>query len=162
MEVTTKNTFECDALTMDALLGYNSVGEQRLRLDPAQHSSSPRLEARQNKSNHSNQYDFSQYDSSSPAESKRAAEVYAPLEVVPANSAKFRIDSATKLVGLHCDEELKRDRLLRLLAQQQSWYDAQQKAALAAEQLLALCEHHQQQWLQPNQQTSVAPLIETR
>lgn len=43
---------------------------------------------------------------------------------------------------------LRQERLSRLLDQQQAWYDAQQKAALAAEQLLQLCEHHQQPWLQ--------------
>ncbi len=49
--------------------------------------------------------------------------------------------------------EIQRERLMRLLEQQQSWYDAHQQAASAAEQLLSLCEHHQQQWLHPNQQT---------
>ena len=48
------------------------------------------------------------------------------------------------------------DQLLRLLDRQQAWYDAQQQAARAAEQLLSLCEHHQQQWLQPNPQTQPA------
>ena len=43
---------------------------------------------------------------------------------------------------------LRQERLSRLLDQQQAWYDAQQKAALAAEQLLQLCEHHQQPWIQ--------------
>ena len=37
-------------------------------------------------------------------------------------------------------------------AKQQAWYDAEQRVALAAEQLLSLCEHHQQQWLHPIQQ----------
>ncbi len=50
------------------------------------------------------------------------------------------------------------DRLLRLLDRQQAWYDAQQQAARAAEQLLSLCEHHQQQWLQANPQNQPAPL----
>ena len=39
---------------------------------------------------------------------------------------------------------------------QQAWYDAEQRVALAAEQLLSLCEHHQQQWLLPNQQIQTA------
>ncbi len=55
----------------------------------------------------------------------------------------------SNVLSLDADADLKRDRLLRLLAQQQAWYDAAQQAALAAEQLLSLCEHHQQQWLQP-------------
>ena len=48
------------------------------------------------------------------------------------------------------------EQLLRLLDRQQAWYDAQQQAARAAEQLLSLCEHHQQQWLQPIPQTQPA------
>ncbi len=54
-----------------------------------------------------------------------------------------------KVLSLVADADFKRERLLRLLAQQQAWYDAAQQAALAAEQFLSLCEHHQQQWLQP-------------
>ena len=50
------------------------------------------------------------------------------------------------------------EQLLRLLDRQQAWYDAQQQAARAAEQLLSLCEHHQQQWLQANPQNQPAPL----
>ena len=51
------------------------------------------------------------------------------------------------------DADFKRERLLRLLDRQQAWYDAAHQAALAAERLLSLCEHHQQQWLQPIQQS---------
>ncbi|MCY2978433.1 MAG: hypothetical protein NTU79_07185 [Planctomycetota bacterium] len=43
---------------------------------------------------------------------------------------------------------LQRERLVRLLDRQQAWYDSAQQAANAAEQLLLLCEHHQQPWLQ--------------
>jgi hypothetical protein len=43
---------------------------------------------------------------------------------------------------------LGRERLVRLLDRQQAWYDSAQQAANAAEQLLFLCEHHQQPWLQ--------------
>ncbi len=53
------------------------------------------------------------------------------------------------VLSLDAEADFKQERLLRLLAQQQAWYDAAQQAALAAEQLLSLCEHHQQQWLQP-------------
>ena len=68
---------------------------------------------------------------------QRDTQVYAPIEVV---------------LSLELDPEFKRERLLRLLDQQQAWYDAEQRIALAAEQLLSLCEHHQQQWLHPIQQ----------
>ena len=68
---------------------------------------------------------------------ERVSQVYAPIELV---------------MSLEQDLEFKRERLLRLLDRQQAWYDAEQRVALAAEQLLSLCEHHQQQWLHPIQQ----------
>ena len=49
---------------------------------------------------------------------------------------------------LELDAMLRRERLVRLLDRQQAWYDSAQQAANAAEQLLLLCEHHQQPWLQ--------------
>ncbi len=49
---------------------------------------------------------------------------------------------------LELDALLRRERLVRLLDRQQAWYDSAQQAANAAEQLLLLCEHHQQPWLQ--------------
>ncbi len=75
---------------------------------------------------------------------ERVSQVYAPIEVV---------------LSLELDAEFKRERLLRLLDRQQAWYDAEQRVALAAEQLLSLCEHHQQQWLLPNQQIQTASPI---
>ncbi len=74
---------------------------------------------------------------------KRDAQVHAPLEVAIADNS---------------DAEFKRQRLLRLLDHQQAWYDAEQQAVSAAEQFLSLCEHHQQQWLQSNQQTQTPSL----
>lgn len=63
---------------------------------------------------------------------------YAPLEIVPARREENIMASGTS----------QHERLLRLLDREQAWYDAQLEAAQAAEQLLTLREHHQQQWLQ--------------
>jgi hypothetical protein len=41
-----------------------------------------------------------------------------------------------------------RERLVRLLAAQQAWYDAQKEARMQASAILELLEHHQTQWLQ--------------
>jgi hypothetical protein len=84
------------------------------------------------------------------------SQIYAPLEVVQRDQVSQNHVSRTKVVSLQQDAEFQRDQLLRLLDQQQAWYDAQQQAARAAEQLLSLCEHHQQQWLQPIPQTQPA------
>ena len=43
-----------------------------------------------------------------------------------------------------------RERLVRLLAAQQAWYDAQKEACAQASAILELLEHHQTQWLQTN------------
>jgi hypothetical protein len=43
-----------------------------------------------------------------------------------------------------------RERLVRLLAAQQAWYDAQKEACVLASATLELIEHHQTQWLQAN------------
>ncbi|MEQ1827698.1 MAG: hypothetical protein ABL921_17190 [Pirellula sp.] len=43
--------------------------------------------------------------------------------------------------------ELRRERLLRLMAQQQALYEAEEKSAMDAEEMLQLCEHQQQLWL---------------
>ena len=120
------NSFECDSATLDAILGLNPSGEFQLRVDRAENAPRSHL-------------------------GRRNAQVYAPLEVVPiASSTSFGISKPFGL-ELLSDTEFKRQRLARLLDRQQSWYDCQQQAARAAEQLLTLCEHHQQQWLLPNQ-----------
>jgi hypothetical protein len=68
---------------------------------------------------------------------------YAPIEVVLAKPA-----SSPGLESESINSEARRERMIRLLDQQQAWYDAAHEAARAAEELLLLCEHHQQQWLQ--------------
>ena len=120
-----RSSFDCDSSTIDGILGLTSVGQAKLRLD------SPHLPLR-------------------PRSSIQYAQVYAPLDVVPA----MRNNGESS--GLETDSMQAQTRLLRLLDQQQSWYDAQQQAALAAEQLLSLCEHHQQQCLHLNLQTQQA------
>ncbi len=133
------SSFECDALAMDAILGLNAIGEKSFRLDTPQPAVTPKIEAWRSPQ---------AIDWASPKSSTTAlpAEVYAPTEIVS-------VESLHDPLSLETEPAMKRSRLLRLLDQQQSWYDAQQQAAFAAEQLLSLCEHHQQQWLHPNQQT---------
>ncbi len=126
------NSFDCDSAALDAILGLTPIGKRHLRVDRAESTPKSHL-------------------------GKQPAQVYVPLDVVPAASTSSV--SGSKPVGLEllADAEFKRERLVRLLDRQQAWYDARQQAARAAEQLLSLCEHHQQQWLQPNQPTSTSP-----
>jgi hypothetical protein len=125
------NSFDCESSALDAILGLTAVGKAQLRVDEAE--SSPKSHI-----------------------GKLLPQIHAPLNVVPAaSSSSFR---GSNPVGLEllADAEFKRDRLVRLLDRQQAWYDAQEQAARAAEQFLSLCEHHQQQWLLPNQPTSTS------
>ncbi len=124
------NSFECESSAMDSLLGVANNSHMKRRIDTAESLCRP----------------------------SRQPQIYAPLEVVQRDKVSPNQDLRTNFIGLVQDTELKRDRLLRLLDRQQAWYDAQQEAARAAEQLLSLCEHHQQQWLQANPQTQPAPL----
>ncbi|MCY3011221.1 MAG: hypothetical protein NTY42_15550 [Planctomycetota bacterium] len=62
----------------------------------------------------------------------------APLATTPVDSDV--IDEKQWIVG--------RERLVRLLAAQQAWYDAQKEACMQASAILELLEHHQTQWLQ--------------
>jgi len=62
----------------------------------------------------------------------------APLATTPV--ATNAIDEKQWIVG--------RERLVRLLAAQQAWYDAQKEACAQASKILELLEHHQTQWLQ--------------
>ena len=120
------SSFDCDSSAMDGILGLNSLASSDLRLDCPQLPLGPKNPIRESR-------------------------VCTPLEFIaadrkPDDSWCLESDSMTR----------KQARLLRLLDRQQSWYDAQQQAALAAEQLLSLCEHHQQQCLPSNQQTHQA------
>jgi hypothetical protein len=59
------------------------------------------------------------------------------------------IDSNVCARGItEIDVAIRHERLIRLLHQQQAWYDAAQQAAESADYLLKLCEHHQQPWIQ--------------
>lgn len=127
------NSFECDSSAMDSILGLRPNGHSRLRVDNAELPCSSHL-------------------------CKRDTQVYAPIEVVLTDNSQRDSCPNPSVLSLELDPELKRQRLLRLLDQQQAWYDAEQQAVLAAEQFLSLCEHHQQQWLQSNQQTQSASL----
>ena len=121
------SSFECDSCAMDSILGLCPLGNSMIRVDNAE---SPRR-------SHLHQRD---------------TQVYAPIEVVLTHNAQRDGCSNPRVLSLEQDPEFKRERLIRLLDQQQAWYDAAQRVALAAEQLLSLCEHHQQQWLHPIQQ----------
>ena len=121
------SSFECDSTAMDAILGLRPNGNFLLRVDNAE---LPRPSHLYN----------------------RDTQVYAPIELVLADNYQRDACSNPRVLSLEQDPEFKRERLLRLLDQQQAWYDAEQRVALAAEQLLSLCEHHQQQWLHPIQQ----------
>jgi len=124
-----KSCFECDPEALDSMLGISSEiasgtsGHRFLRLDQAHAFNGSHLST---------------------------AVVHVPLEIV---SAETQPEFSGPEWVSEVDEGLRRERLVRLLDQQQAWYDAAQRAALAAEQLLTLCEHHQQQWLPTNQQT---------
>lgn len=120
------SSFECDSSTMDSLLGVGNNSGLILRIDMP--------EARDRQETRDRQ------ESREGRESRLEQPCY----------TESQRGSAAKGDVL---EELKRERLLRLLDREQAWYDAHQQAALAAEQLLSLCEHHQQQWLHPNQQS---------
>ena len=116
-----QSSFDCDSSAIDSILGLPTNGGIKLRLDMAE---SRIVEAR--------------LVESRLVKSRFIEARWRPL-----------CHTESKVLCLDADADFKRDRLLRLLAQQQAWYDAAQQAALAAEQLLSLCEHHQQQWLQP-------------
>ena len=126
------NSFDCDSSALDAILGLPPIGKAQLRVDKAESRPQSHL-------------------------GKQPAQIHAPLSVVPAASSSNARGSSPVGLELHADAEFKRERLVRLLDRQQAWYDAQQQAARAAEQLLSLCEHHQQQWLLSNQPTSTSP-----
>jgi len=120
------NSFDCDSAALDAILGLNPNGKLQLRIDGPQSAPQQHL-------------------------AKEPAQVYAPLEVVaadPPQRVQYSIPVGHEWVA---DAEFKRERLVRLLDLQQAWYDAHQHAARAAEELLSLREHHQQQWLSTNQ-----------
>ena len=122
------NSFDCDPATLDAVLGLKPCVKTKTRIDQSEKTLHSHLE-------------------------RRPAQVYAPLDVVPAVSSQCERRSTSTGTELAIDTEFKRERLVRLLDRQQACYDAQQQAARAAENLLSLCEHHQQQWLIPNRPT---------
>lgn len=121
------SSFECDSSAMDSILGLRPNGKPLVRIDNAELLRSTHLR-------------------------KQGSQVYAPIEVVLRDNSQSDGCSNPRVLRLEQDPEFKRERLLRLLDLQQAWYDAEQRVASAAEQLLSLCEHHQQQWLLPNQQ----------
>ena len=127
------NSFDCDSSAMDSILGLRSNCNSLLRVDKAELPRPSHL-------------------------NKRDTQVYAPIEVVLTDNAPRDSCLKPNVLSLELDPEFKRQRLLRLLDQQQAWYDAGQQAVSAAEQFLSLCEHHQEQWLQSNQQTQTASL----
>lgn len=120
------SSFDCDPCSIDVILGRRIVGDLNLRIDSGS-SIMPLTKPTLRPS--SSQHVDIRYATSGLQEPQTRI-VRKPLPV-------FEITQG-----------LRQERLSRLLDQQQAWYDAQQKAALAAEQLLQLCEHHQQPWLQ--------------
>ena len=127
------NSFECDSSAMDSILGLRSNGNSLLRFDNAELPRPSHLH-------------------------KQDTQIYAPIEIVLTDNSPRDNCLKPNVLSLELDPEFKRQRLLRLLDQQQAWYDAGQQAVSAAEQFLSLCEHHQEQWLQSNQQTQTASL----
>jgi hypothetical protein len=93
------NSFDCDSSALDAILGLNPNGERQLRVDRA--ATAPR----------------SHFE-------KRSAQVYAPLEVIHAAPTLCTRGSNTVALDLMSDTQFKRERLVRLLDRQQTWYDA--------------------------------------
>lgn len=139
------NSFECDSLAMDALLGLSAVANASVALQSA--TSGTHLEIGDANI---------RLDGPQPGSApKQAFQVYAPLRVVPADDLERGFTQFVLDLDEHLDSRT--ERLLRLLDQQQSWYDGQQRAASAAEQYLSLCEHQQQQWLHLNQQSPQVP-----
>jgi len=122
------NSFDCDSAALDAILGLNPIDKVQLRVDRAEPTPHSYL-------------------------GKEPAQVYAPMEVVAAAPSQRERGSNSVGLGFVADAEFKRERLVRLLDRQQAWYDAHQQAARAAEELLTLCEHQQQQFLLPNHPT---------
>lgn len=118
------SSFDCDPCSIDVILGRSFVGDRNLRMDSG---SSARLTKPILRPSDSQQVDIRYAISDLEEPQTRIVRKQAPV---------FEITQG-----------LLQERLSRLLDQQQAWYDAQQKAALAAEQLLQLCEHHQQPWL---------------
>ena len=128
-KIRVQSSFECDSATIDIVLGRCVLGNAQLRADSAESRKPSQLTGRH-------------------------SQVYAPMEVVPKattlrNGADTHRKGTVQATDLQCElgSDLKRERLFRLLERQQACYDAEQQAAAAAEQLLSLCEHHQQQWL---------------
>ncbi len=130
MEVTTRttrsignsrtrhNSFECDSEAMDAILGIRSLGERHLRID--------------------------QRETGAPQSRQSRPLVYAPIELVLQARPAFPVPAEQPVPTNQPNAKEQRDRLLVL---ESAWYDASEKAASAAEELLSLYEHHQQQWL---------------
>lgn len=126
----TQSSFECDSAAIDKVLGLCVLGNAQLRADSAEGLRGPQWLSR----------DY---------------QVHTPLEVVLKSNPRRDVLAQASELEWELGSDLKRERLFRLLDRQQACYDAEQQAAAAAEQLLSLCEHHQQQWLpsQPNQPT---------
>jgi hypothetical protein len=118
------SSFDCDPCSIDVILGRSVIGDRNLRMDSGSSAGLRKPTLRPSDSQH----DVIRYATSGLEEPQ--------TRIVRKPAPVFEITQG-----------LRQERLSRLLDQQQAWYDAQQKAALAAEQLLQLCEHHQQPWL---------------
>jgi len=122
--VSRSSTFECEASTIDSILGRCVLGDRNLRIDAG--------------------------GSEIPCAEQPLCSNFPKVEIRYATSGLQ--EPRTQIVRkkppvFEITKGLQQERLRRLLDQQQAWYDAAQKAALAADQLLQLCEHHQQPWL---------------
>ena len=118
------SSFDCDPRSIDVILGRSVVGDRNLRMDSGSSAGRRKPTLR-------------------PSDSQREVIRYATTGLEEPQTRIVRKPAPV----LEITQGLRQERLSRLLDQQQAWYDAQQKAALAAEQLLQLCEHHQQPWL---------------
>lgn len=135
------SVFECDPATLDVILGRGKLGERNLRFDAAH------LEPTSKQSAACTQP--SGPEATSAVDAKAGDIRYATSGLQEPLTRVVRKKPPT----FEIDRGLQQERLKRLLDQQQAWYDEAQMAASAAEQLLQLCEHHQQLWLQDSIRT---------
>jgi hypothetical protein len=120
------SSFDCDPCSIDDILGRRVVGDRNLRMD----------------------YGVSDWPLTKPTRRPSSSQ-HVDIRYATSGMQEPQTRIVRKpLPVFEITQGLRQERLSRLLDQQQAWYDAQQKAALAAEQLLQLCEHHQQPWLQ--------------
>ena len=125
------SSFECEPAIIDSILGLKSLGHRNIRIDYNVFSEGLTPPQRNRP-----KVSFARRPT------RRCTETFG-------HKTRPRPELSDQRNVPEIDASLQRERLLRLLDRQQAWYDAAQQAAQAAEQLLLLCEQHQQPWLLP-------------